>query len=175
MNAEPTPAPTGGPSDAELGGEAPCWAHLLDERPDLDSVARVEVLVREFYRRVAVDDLLGPVFAGVEVDWAAHLPKMVEFWSWQLLGERGYVGQPLLAHRAVADRHPFGAAHFERWLDLFDETVDEHFAGPIAQVAHGRARKMAAALQRLLRDDEDRDDPGDAPVSVTLATGTVPS
>ncbi|MHB1139374.1 MAG: group III truncated hemoglobin, partial [Microthrixaceae bacterium] len=87
----------------------------------------------------------------------------------QLLGERGYVGQPLLAHRAVVERVPFGAEHFERWIDLFDETVDEHFCGPVAELAHGRARKMAAALQRLLRGGVDRDDPGEAPVAVTLA------
>ena len=172
----------------ELGGEAPCYAHLLEQpeqRPapvDLDSVEGIEVLVREFYRRVAVDDLLGPVFAGTEVDWAAHLPKMVEFWSWQLLGVRGYEGQPFPVHREVAERYPLGAEQFGRWLELFDDTIDEHFAGPIAELAHVRAAKMASALQRLLAlrsgDIEgseadgagqiERDDEGSAPVSVTL-------
>jgi hemoglobin len=143
--------------------------------PDLDSVEHIEVLVREFYRRVAVDDLLGPVFAGMEVDWAAHLPTMVEFWSWQLLGVRGYEGQPFPVHRQVAERYPLGVVQFDRWVELFDDTIDEHFAGPMAQLAHVRAAKMAAALQRLLTlrggDRAGRiepDDEGGAAVTVTL-------
>ncbi len=157
--------------DAELGGEAACWAHLLgDDRPDVDDVAQVDVLVREFYRRVAVDAELGPVFAGAGVDWAEHLPKMVDFWSWQLLGVKGYAGQPLPAHQRVAERFPLGADLFARWLELFDETLDDLFAGPVTELAHVRARKMASALQRLLRDRDDRDDDGVEPVAVTLTT-----
>lgn len=177
----------------ELGGETACWAHLLDEDgsldpgpphvepplPDLGSVDQIEVLVREFYRRVAVDDVLGPAFAGMHVDWSEHLPKMVEFWSWQLLGVRGYEGQPLPVHQEVATRFPVGATQFTRWLELFDETIDEHFRGPGAEATHVRARKMAAAMQRLLAarapepadgvpSREDGTDPGDLPVSVTL-------
>jgi len=39
-------------------------ASALGARPDLDSRTRIEGFVRSFYRDVAQDDLLGPVFAG---------------------------------------------------------------------------------------------------------------
>jgi hemoglobin len=45
---------------------------------------------------------------------------------------------------------PFTDAHYDRWLDLFVSTIDELSAGPIAEMAKGRAKKMAAAMRRLL-------------------------
>jgi hypothetical protein len=38
-----------------------------------------------------------------------------------------------------ARAHPFGAVHYQRWLDLFDTTLDVLFAGPTAAVARRRA------------------------------------
>jgi hemoglobin len=126
-------------------------------RPDLDRRERIERMVRDFYRQVAMDDLLGPVFARAEVDWSAHLPKMVDFWAWQLLGEPRYDRNPLRAHEPVHARDPFHPALYERWLDLFDSTIDDDFEGPLAELAKGRARRMAHALQRLLHG---KDAPG---------------
>ena len=97
-----------------------------------------------------MDDLLGPVFARAHVDWAAHIPKLVDFWAWQLLGEPRYDGNPLHAHEPVHARDPFGPELYERWLELFDTTVDDGFHGPVSDVAKARARRMAYALQRLL-------------------------
>jgi hemoglobin len=119
---------------------------------DLRDADDVEELVRAFYRRAATDGLLGPVFEAAGVDWSAHIPKLVEFWSWQLFGTPGYEGHPLLAHRPLQAATPFRDAHYARWLEIFDDTVDERFAGPLAEAAKARAAKMATALRRLLAD-----------------------
>ncbi|MGZ6979932.1 MAG: group III truncated hemoglobin [Acidimicrobiia bacterium] len=149
----------------DLGGDPPCWSHLLEppER-DLCDPVDIELLVRSFYRRAATDDLLGPVFDAARVDWSAHIPKLVVFWSWQLLGVRGYEGNPLRSHERLQAATPFRDEHYERWLELFDETVDEQFGGPIAETAKGRARKMARALRRLLAGESAA---GELPVAVT--------
>jgi hemoglobin len=144
------------------GGDPACWAHL-GERHDIATRRDVELLVRTFYRAAAMDDLLGPVFATAHVDWPGHLAKVADFWMWQLLGVRGYEGNPLLAHRPAHEVTPFTDAHFERWLELFTETVDELFEGPTAELAKARAGKMARALQRLLRGESAR---GDVPIEV---------
>ena len=128
---------------------------------DLATRDDIESLVREFYRDVATDDLLGPIFSAAEVDWPTHIATLTDFWAWQLLGQRGYDGNPLRAHEPIHRRCPFADAHFARWLDLFTTTVDVHFVGPHAEVAKQRAAKMAHALQRLLADQPG--DPG-API-----------
>lgn len=152
------------------GGEAPCFAHLLE--PGRDATTRdiadrgdIEQFVRDFYRQAAMDDVLGPVFVAAHVDWNAHIATLTDFWAWQLFGERGYEGNPLRAHEPVHSRTPFTPVHYERWLALFDETIDGLFAGPLADLAKHRAHKMASALRRLLAGGADA---GDVPVEPFL-------
>jgi hemoglobin len=123
-----------------------------EPRGDLVTRSDVEVLVREFYRAAAMDDVLGPVFEAARIDWPSHIETVSDFWAWQLFGTPGYAGTPLRAHQPAHDRTPFTPRHFERWLALFTETVDELYEGTVADLAKARAAKMATALQRLLRD-----------------------
>jgi hemoglobin len=148
----------------DVGGDPACWAHLFDDqRRDVATRRDVELLVRTFYRAAAMDDVLGPVFRAAHVDWPHHLAVVGEFWMDQLFGTGGYEGNPLRAHEPVDRRTPLTAAHFERWLQLFDETVDELFDGPVADRAKARAATMAQALKRLLRG---RSEPGSSPIEV---------
>jgi hemoglobin len=156
-------------SDA-LGGDPACWSHLVTpERHDLGTRRDVEDLVRVFYRAAASDDLLGPVFATAEVDWPEHMQRVTSFWVEQLFGTRGYEGNPLRAHAPVHARTPFTDEHFDRWLELFTETVDEQFEGQVAEQAKERAAKMARALRRLLTG---RTAPGDVGIEVRLRPAT---
>lgn len=101
-------------------------------------------MVRRFYQDVAQDDLLGPVFNDVAaVDWSEHLPKLTAFWCRALLGIEGYSGNPFRAHALVHARAPFTQAHFDRWLELFHETVEMGWAGPQATRALELARNVA--------------------------------
>ena len=121
-----------------------------DVRGDIVDRGDIDLMVRNFYRDAAMDDVLGPVFAAAHVNWNVHVATLIDFWAWQLLGEPGYEGQPLRAHEPIHARTPLSHAMYERWLELFCETVDESFRGPRAEVAKGRGRKMAAAMERLL-------------------------
>lgn len=133
------------------GGDPPCWSHLLEGiRGDIVDRDDIECLVRDFYRDAAMDDPLGPVFEAAHVDWNAHVATLIDFWSWQLLGEPGYEGQSLRAHEPVHARTPLSHAMHERWVELFCDTVDASFEGRRAEAAKVRGRKMAAAMERLL-------------------------
>ena len=113
-------------------------------RRDLDGPAEVAEMVRRFYAAVAQDNLLGPVFEEVaRVDWAEHLPKLTAFWCRALFSMPGYEGNPYRAHQLVHARQPFTAAHFERWLDLFHETLDLGWRGPKVEQAKELARRVA--------------------------------
>src|SRR6187431_1169039 len=81
------------------------------------------LLVDNFYGKVNKDGLLGPLFA--HVNWPSHLPIMYNFWSSMLLGEQSYQGNPFQKNMSL----PLEGQHFDRWLELFFETVDETFIG----------------------------------------------
>lgn len=144
----------------------------LAGRSELSTRDDVELLVRSFYRYAAMDEILGPVFSATHVNWAVHIDTLTDFWSWQLLGERGYTGNPLRAHEPVHAHTPFTDAHYERWLGLFVSTVDENFVGSTADVAKGRATKMAAAMRRLLSGEHGSATAQVEPMWATTATGS---
>ena len=102
------------------------------------------LLVNSFYEKVKKDDRLGPLFA--HVDWPHHLPIMYSFWSSMLLGEQSYRGNPFEKHVGLA----ITASHFERWLELFNQTVDEDFTGDRAVEVKDRARSIAGVWQYKL-------------------------
>ncbi|MDP9441249.1 MAG: group III truncated hemoglobin [Actinomycetota bacterium] len=124
-------------------------------RRDLDDRAQVHDAVVAFYREVVFDDVLGPVFDEVaEVDWAVHIPTLVDYWCRVLLGSPGG-SRPLLgAHADVHALEPLTAEMFDRWFGLWSATVDERWAGPTADRAKAHAARMAATLARKVSDLE---------------------
>lgn len=126
---------------------------------DLSTRAHVHDLVVGFYREIIFDDLLGPVFDEVaEVDWTAHLPRLVDYWCRVLLGQPGYDGAMLGPHRRVHELEAFRPEHFDRWYSLWVASIDAGWSGPIADRAKSHARKMAGMLSRQLTGDDWRGD-----------------
>ncbi len=104
----------------------------------------IKLLVDRFYGKVREDRLLSPIFdAYLGNSWAEHLEKMYTFWQTVLLGEHTYYGSPFAPHANL----PVDKIHFDRWLTLFHETVDENFSGQKAEEAKWRADKMAEMFQ----------------------------
>ena len=107
----------------------------------------IELLVNSFYLKVNNDLLLSPIFnQTAAVNWEKHLPVMYDFWATMLLGDKSYRGNPFMKHIPL----PVDKTHFDRWLQLFLETVDEHFTGEVAEEAKTRARNIAGVFQYKL-------------------------
>jgi hemoglobin len=120
-------------------------------RPDLDTRTNIHDLVVGFYREVVLDDLLEPVFGEVaEVDWATHIPKLIDFWCRVLLDQPGYSGFVLDAHRHVHHLEPLRLELFDRWYQLWLDAVDTHWAGPNADRAKQHAAKVGHTLARQI-------------------------
>ena len=120
-------------------------------RADLADRADVERLVVAFYERAFRDPLIGPIFTDVaHMDLVAHLPIMCDFWETVLFGSAAYRRNALGVHVALHLRHPLTEADFTRWLELWTETVDEHFAGPAAERAKLQATRIAGSMERRL-------------------------
>ena len=103
---------------------------------DIESEADVKLMVDSFYAKVQQDDLIGPIFGTVAgVDWDAHLPKMYNFWNTIIFARGDYKGSPFDKHIPL----PISKPHFERWLSLFNQNMDELFVGPKADEIKQRA------------------------------------
>ena len=124
------------------------------DRHDITGRTDIVRLVDTFYDRVRADDLLGPIFDDIaNVDWAVHLPKMYAFWDSVLFGTPGFKGNPLAVHRALAGKATLTAREFGRWVSLFHDSVDEAFAGPMADEAKRRASRIAVVMQFHIASD----------------------
>jgi hemoglobin len=113
-------------------------------KPDIKLPEDVRLLVDTFYEKVKQDDLIGYIFNEVvRVDWPAHLPRMYAFWEFLLLGMDTFQGNPIEKHYEVHRMTPLRPEHFERWVQLFQSTVDELFEGHKADTAKFRAFAIA--------------------------------
>jgi hemoglobin len=118
---------------------------------DLGTRADIHDLVVAFYREIVFDDVLAPVFGEVvEVDWAVHIPRLIDYWCRVLLGQPGYAGAILAAHREVHEIEPLRVEHFDRWYALWIDSIDRCWAGPKADKAKAHAAHIATVLARKL-------------------------
>lgn len=110
-------------------------------KKDIESIEDIKVLVDTFYGRVQKNDLIGSIFESKLVGrWPEHLEKMYKFWQTILLEEYSYSGRPFPPHAQL----PVSQEHFDTWKHLFNTTVDELYAGKLAEEAKWRAERMAA-------------------------------
>jgi len=113
--------------------------------PDIETSADVELLVRTFYGRALTDPVIGFIFVDVaRLDLEAHLPRITAFWETILLGSRSYSGGAFRPHAELNAKVRLRTGHFDRWLWLWEQTVDEHFVGERAELAKSHARRVAA-------------------------------
>lgn len=103
---------------------------------DISNKEDISIFVDAFYDKIKHDQLLGPIFFGaIKGDWQPHLERMYAFWDSVLFRAPGFTGNPFAKHATLR----IGQEHFDQWLLLFNETIDSHFAGPVADDAKQRA------------------------------------
>src|SRR5690606_7294710 len=123
----------------------------LKDIKDLEDIKR---RVDVFYDRIREDALLAPIFNGIIQDrWDSHLNTMYTFWQTVLLGDHTYFGSPFVPHAML----PVDHVHFETWLKLFNQSVDELLQGRIASVAKWRADKMATMFDTKIKHYQNSD------------------
>ena len=52
----------------------------------------------------------------------------------------------MLAHFALHDKSPFEKKHFDEWLKLWNESLDELYEGEHAETARTRAESIAGIM-----------------------------
>jgi hemoglobin len=112
----------------------------MEKQKQIIELDDIKLLVDSFYGKVREDKLLAPIFNNrIGEKWPEHMEKMYRFWQTVLLGEHTYHGSPFVPHAQL----PVDKEHFNQWMSLFNQTIDEHFRGDKAEEARWRAGKMA--------------------------------
>ena len=105
----------------------------------------IKILVDAFYRRAAMDDLLGPIFLEI-TDSGAHKEILYTYWSKTLLQERADPCERFPDHIELM----FSSQHFIRWLTFFLQTIDLLYSGPTAERAKVIVIKRSEEFQSKL-------------------------
>ncbi|MBR9915580.1 MAG: group III truncated hemoglobin [Algicola sp.] len=120
---------------------------MNNQRSDIESIEDIKILVDVFYEKVRSDDMLSPIFEDrINGKWQDHLEKMYRFWETVLLGMHSYVGSPFIPHANL----PINERHFQRWIFLFNQTLDQNFKGKYADKARWQGEKMAEMFKAKL-------------------------
>lgn len=110
---------------------------------DIRNDEDIKKIVHTFYGKVQEDERLGYIFNDVaNVNWNHHLPNMVDFWSNILFQTGRYKGSPFRQHLPL----PVEKLDFNRWYNLFEETVNELYEGEKADYAREMAQKIASSF-----------------------------
>lgn len=140
-----------------MSSDPPCWEGRIDDHRDRSAAAPVDLstpgqvhdLVTAFYREIVFDELLEPIFGEVaEVDWAEHIPRLIDYWCWILFGGRPYPGAVMRTHRHLHELRAIEPAHCDRWFRLWVESVDGRWSGPFAEHAKHHAEVLMAGMAK---------------------------
>ena len=113
-------------------------------KTDIQSKNDIVQLIDTFYAKVKSNNLIGYIFTEIaQLNWEHHLPIMYDFWSSMLLGDQSYRGNPFQKHLPL----PVQPQHFQQWLKLFHQTVNENFEGEKAEEVKMRAETIAGIFQ----------------------------
>ncbi|MGK0441585.1 MAG: hemoglobin [Pseudohongiellaceae bacterium] len=123
---------------------------------DIENEHDVEQLIKHFYVKVLNDPLISFIFTDIaKIDLEAHLPKIASFWKQLILpqlphGQRYYRGRTFEIHQGLNRQCTLNEHHFQRWVLLFSQTVDDYFSGPRASLIKQKASAIAASMHKGL-------------------------
>lgn len=116
-------------------------------KKDIETLDDIKLIVNTFYQCIQKNEMLGPIFEErIKGRWEQHLEKMYRFWQTILFNEHTYSGAPFPPHANM----PIDESHFVIWVQNWTKTIDDFFAGPIADEAKKRGTLMAAIFNSKL-------------------------
>ena len=122
------------------------------QSPSDEASKQIDRFVDAFYERVLRDPLLAPMFLEVaRVDLTEHLPRIKAYWRKMLLGHSDYQRHMMRKHRDVDAAERFAPEHYERWLSLFEESLENHPMGASTERALMLARRVAGNMRQNLK------------------------
>lgn len=107
----------------------------------------LELLMKRFYSKALTDTTIGHYFTEVvQLNLEKHLPVITDFWETILFDTGKYYGNTMKVHEDLHNKSPFQSIHFNRWIEMFKETVDENFEGNNAEKIKQRAISISTVM-----------------------------
>ncbi len=121
---------------------------MMETRKDIETRADIELFIRSFYETVKQDETIGLIFTDVvKMDWAHHIPLITDFWETILLDNPVYTKNAMEVHYHLNHIFPLKKEHFDAWLLIFNNTLNEMYQGPVTELAKKRAAGIASVMQ----------------------------
>ncbi|MDH5608660.1 MAG: group III truncated hemoglobin [Cyclobacteriaceae bacterium] len=119
---------------------------------DITSRQDIAALMQKFYINVLANQEIGKFFSESVKNWDHHLARFTDYWESNVLFSESYEGSPLKRHIEIDRRydHSFVPGHFDLWVELFERTTDEMFAGEKAELAKEVARNMSRNIHNQM-------------------------
>lgn len=102
-----------------------------------------------FYDIIKEDKMIALFFAGENnfFDWTRHIQLMTSFWENILFFTGDYEGNPLETHKRVHQKYITQPIHFDRWLNIFNLVLDNHYEGDNVEKMKSHASAIAKVMQ----------------------------
>lgn len=125
-------------------------------KKDLQNRADIRTLINAFYEKMLTDEQLGYIFTDVvKIQLDKHLPHLYDFWENALFYTGTYKRDLMDIHLNLHfNFHRLEEEHFDQWLALFNETVDQLYEGEKAKIAKERAKSIAIVMHLKIKDLE---------------------
>ncbi len=115
---------------------------------DIQTREDLHLLMSEFYLKLLADSKISYIFTEVaKIDLAPHLLDLVDFWEQILFDTGSYRKNVLQIHTDINQQSKLSDEHFAIWLNYFNSTIDENFAGQIAENMKTRALSIATVMK----------------------------
>lgn len=126
-------------------------------KKDIENRDDIRLLINTFYDTMLDDPLLGPIFTEVaQIQLSEHLPILYDFWESVIFHLAKYKGNPMEVHLSLHEKHRLNKKHFDRWLALFNTSVDQLFEGEKANTAKERAQSIAILMLMKINNLEQK-------------------
>ena len=118
-------------------------------KKDVSNRDDLHLIVTEFYKKLLVNKEIKHFFEKFQDKTVLdkHLTTLVDFWDNILFYTGTYNKNAMQPHILLHQKKPFTKVHFETWLKLFNQSIDDHFHGENAAVLKNRALSIATIMR----------------------------
>lgn len=119
---------------------------------DINNRNDINNIVKKFYDKAIPDKIIGHFFTQIiPINWKEHIETVINFWDSIIFGTSEYKNNPMTAHIHMNTLSKMEKKHFERWLQLWTNTINENYKGNTATELINRANSIAKIMEFKMR------------------------